>query len=108
VAPVPEIEPVELKRRIDAGERPYVLDVREPWEFAISSLAGSTNIPLNEIPLRLKELDADSDIIVMCKAGGRSRSAAAFLLARGFKKVGNLHGGIDAWACDIDPGLPTY
>ncbi|MFI4914105.1 MAG: rhodanese-like domain-containing protein, partial [Steroidobacterales bacterium] len=85
-----------------------VLDVREPWEFAISRLAGSVNIPLNEIPLRLKELDADSDIIVMCKAGGRSRSAAAFLLARGFNKVANLHGGIDAWACDIDPGLPSY
>jgi rhodanese-related sulfurtransferase len=105
---VTEVSPVELKRRLDAGEPVCVLDVREPWEVAIARLPASVHIPLNEIPLRLKELDADSDIIVMCKVGGRSRRAAEFLARSGFRKVSNLAGGIDAWSSDVDPTLPSY
>ena len=105
---VTEVSATELKRRLDAGERLCVLDVREPWEVAIASLPGSVHIPLNQIPLRLKELDADSDIIVMCKVGGRSRRAAEFLARSGFAKVANLSGGIDAWTADVDPTLPSY
>ena len=98
----------ELKRRLDAGESPFVLDVREPWEVALASLPGAVNIPLNEIPLRLKELDADSEIIVLCKMGGRSLKAAQFLAARNFSRVSNLTGGILAWGRDVDPALPDY
>jgi len=105
---VEEIAPGELKRRLDAGEHLCVLDVREQWEVAIARLPGSLHIPLNEIPLRLKELDANSDIIVMCKAGGRSRRAAEFLARSGFRNVSNLTGGIDAWSSDVDPTLPPY
>jgi rhodanese-related sulfurtransferase len=103
-----EVAPQELKRRLDAGERLTVLDVREPWEIAIASLAGTLNIPLQEVPARLGELDRNSDLVVMCHAGGRSRRAAEFLSARGFTRVANLSGGIDAWSRDVDPSLPTY
>ncbi len=105
---IPEITPQELKRRLDAGETVTVLDVREPWECAIARLPASINIPLDELPRRLAELDARATTIVMCKAGGRSRRAAQFLAGAGFNQAINLAGGIDAWARDVDPGLPAY
>jgi adenylyltransferase/sulfurtransferase len=103
-----EISVQELKARLDAGEQFQLLDVREPWEVAIARLPGSTHIPLGQLPARLGELQADSDLVVMCKSGGRSRRAAELLLARGFARAANLSGGIDAWAAEIDPDLPTY
>ena len=106
--PVPEITSQELKRRLDAGEALQVLDVREPWEYAIAHLAGSRHIPLQELPRRLQELDPAAEFIVMCKVGGRSRHATEFLLAQGFARVSNLAGGIDAWTRDIDPALASY
>lgn len=105
---VARILPAELKQRLDAGEAPCVLDVREPWELAICRLPGARHIPLYEIPARLNELDATSSIIVVCKGGGRSRRAAKFLSARGFARVATLAGGIDAWARDVDPSLLSY
>jgi len=108
MAGVPDIGPQELKRRLDAGEPLTVLDVREPWEIKLASLPGTLNIPLNEVPARLGELDPHATLVVMCHAGGRSRRAAEFLSARGFTHVANLAGGIDAWSRDIDPDLPTY
>jgi sulfur-carrier protein adenylyltransferase/sulfurtransferase len=103
-----EIDPAEFKRRLDAGESMRLIDVREPWEVAIAGLPQAVNIPLNELPQRLSELDPTADIVVMCKAGGRSRRAAAFLASHGFQSVANLTGGIDAWTRDIDPSLETY
>ena len=105
---VPDIGPQELKRRLDAGERLTVLDVREPWEIKLASLPGTLNIPLNEVPARFGELDPHAALVIMCHGGGRSRRAAEFLSARGFTNVANLAGGIDAWSRDIDPDLPTY
>ena len=100
--------PAELKRRLDAGEALCLLDVREPWEVAISALPGARHIPLHDIPARLQELDAGAAIIVLCKGGGRSRRAAKYLAACGFSRVSTLAGGIDAWAREVDPDLPTY
>lgn len=105
---VKEVSVQELKRRLDAGEKFQLLDVREPWEIAIAHLPGSIQIPLGQLPARLAELQSDSDLIVMCKSGGRSRRATELLLARGFERAANLSGGIDAWAHEIDPDLPTY
>lgn len=105
---VAQLPVAELKRRQDAGETLCLLDVREAWEVAIAAIPGSVHVPLNEIPNRLKELDAGSEIIVMCKAGGRSQMAAEFLVRSGFERVSNLRGGIDAWAREIDPAMPAY
>jgi adenylyltransferase/sulfurtransferase len=105
---VTQITPAGLKALMDAKSPFCLLDVREPWELALARIGGSVAIPLNEIPARLKELDAAQAIIVMCRSGGRSQRAADFLLANGFDRVSNLQGGISAWACDIDPQMPTY
>jgi rhodanese-related sulfurtransferase len=105
---VEEISPLELKRRLEAGAPLRVIDVREPWEVAIASLPETLNIPLNELPQRLQELDPKADTVVMCKSGGRSGRAAAFMLSRGFGRIANLTGGIDAWTRDVDPTLDSY
>jgi rhodanese-related sulfurtransferase len=105
---VPELPPQQVKQRLEAGEALRLLDVREPWECAIVALPGSIQIPMGEIPTRWQELDADSEIIVVCKAGSRSRRVAQFLSAQGFGRVANLTGGIDAWIRDIDPSLASY
>jgi len=105
---VQEIPVQELKRRQDAGEAVRLIDVREPWEFALASVHGAVNIPLSELAQRLQELDPKAETVVMCKVGGRSSRAAAFLQTRGFERVLNLAGGIDAWTRDIDPSLQSY
>jgi len=105
---IPEISVEELKRRLDAGESLQLLDVREPWECAIVSLPAAQQIPLQQLPQRLKELSSEREVIAMCKSGGRSRRAAQFLQSAGFGQVANLTGGIDAWIEEIDPTLPSY
>jgi adenylyltransferase/sulfurtransferase len=104
---IPQITPVELKRRLDAGEDVFVLDVREPHEYQIVNI-GAPLIPLGDLPNRLGELDSNREIVVHCKTGGRSQRAAEFLQKSGFKNVANLTGGITAWATDVDPKLPKY
>jgi len=98
----------ELKRKMDAGDDFFLLDVREPNEFQIGRIPGSTLIPLGEIPRRYQELPKDKEIIVHCKMGGRSAKAAAFLRQQGFKDVKNLKGGILDWSDKIDPSVPKY
>jgi adenylyltransferase/sulfurtransferase len=106
-AKIPEIQPEELKRRLDAGEDIYVLDVREPHEYQICNLGGHL-IPLGDLPKRVHELDSSREIVVHCKSGGRSAKAVEFLRQSGFKRASNLTGGILAWATKIDPSLPKY
>jgi adenylyltransferase/sulfurtransferase len=102
------ITPAELKARIDRGESPLVLDVRNPEEIAICRIAGSTVIPLPELPSRLEELDRSVAMVVHCKSGVRSAKAIALLREAGFERLQNLTGGILAWIKDVDPGMPTY
>jgi adenylyltransferase/sulfurtransferase len=104
---IPQITAKELKRRIDAGEQVYILDVREPWEYKTAQIGG-TLIPMNEIPQRLSELDRDHEIIVHCHHGVRSQRVAEFLQQSGFPRVINLAGGIDAWSREVDPSIPKY
>ncbi len=103
--PVTQIDPAGLKAMMDARHEFCLLDVREPWEVAQAGIPGSLCIPMHEIPARLAELDAATEIIVMCQMGGRSQRAAEFLAARGFGRVRNLRGGIEAWAREVDPSL---
>ena len=102
----------ELKHRLSASDlaaaKPLVLDVREPWELQRCALPQATHIPMREIPGRLAELDPDTEIVVMCHHGVRSQQVAYFLASRGYQKVFNLSGGIDAWAREVDPSMATY
>jgi adenylyltransferase/sulfurtransferase len=105
---VPAIGVEELKKRLDRGDDLYVLDVREPNEFQICRIAGSTLIPLGQLPSRVAELDPNREIIVHCKMGGRSAKAVALLQERGFTNVHNLTGGILAWIDRVDPSQSKY
>jgi adenylyltransferase/sulfurtransferase len=102
------ITALELKALMDRGQRPFVLDVRNPEEISICRLAGSTVIPLPELPNRIHELDPSRPMVVHCKSGARSAKAIALLRQAGFTRLQNLTGGILAWIKDVDPSLPTY
>ncbi len=105
---IDHITPAQLKSRLDAGEPPAVLDVREGWELEIARLEGAVHIPMNEIPERLQELDPARELVVICRSGARSLRVAEYLAGRGFSRVANLSGGILAWGEDIDPTLRAY
>lgn len=104
---IPQMQAEELKRRIDAGEKPFILDVREPNEYQIANIGGHL-IPLNSLQQRINELDTSQEIVVHCKSGGRSQQAAELLQKAGFEKVHNLAGGITAWSDKVDPRIPKY
>lgn len=97
----------QLKQRMDSGNPPFLLDVREPFEFQICNLGGRL-IPLRHLQERMQELDPNGEIVVYCHTGRRSMRAVEFLYESGFKAVKNLVGGIAAWAQRIDPEMPTY
>jgi len=104
-----QITAQQLKDKLEApGAKPMLLDVREPWEFQICSIAGSTHIPMGQIPARLKELSKESEIVAICHYGNRSQQAALFLENQGFKNLYNLQGGVDAWGREIDPKMNKY
>jgi adenylyltransferase/sulfurtransferase len=104
---IPQLSVKELKRRRDAGEDVFVLDVREPYEYQIANIGG-TLIPQNDVPQRLAEIDRNREIVVQCRSGQRSQRIAEFLQQAGYQKVSNLAGGILAWADEIDPKMQKY
>jgi molybdopterin/thiamine biosynthesis adenylyltransferase/rhodanese-related sulfurtransferase len=102
------VVPLELRHEIDSGRRIFLLDVREPHEYGIAHIEGSTLIPLNQLPERVSELNSSDDIVVYCHTGGRSARATDFLRGLGYKRVRNLEGGIEAWAVLVDNSLARY
>jgi adenylyltransferase/sulfurtransferase len=111
MAAPPSVSVDEFRARLDAGQPAWILDVREPNEFDICRIPGSTLIPLGELPGRLGELTqrpAGTPIVVHCKMGGRSAKAVALLQKAGIADVWNLSGGILAWIDRVDPSLPRY
>jgi adenylyltransferase/sulfurtransferase len=103
-----QITSLELKALMDRGERPVVLDVRNPEEIAICRIAGSIVIPLPELAGRLGELDRSQAMVVHCKSGMRSAKAITLMREAGFSQLRNLTGGILAWIKEVDPSLPSY
>jgi adenylyltransferase/sulfurtransferase len=90
------IEAADLRRRLDAGESIFLLDVREPSEHAVDAIDGSRLVPLGELGRRLNELPRDRPIAAYCAVGMRSMKAAKLLRDKGFQAV-SLEGGIAAW-----------
>jgi len=91
-----------------AREQPLLLDVREDWEFETCRIAGSVQIPMHLIPVRVSEIDDDREVVCICHHGARSMQVAAFLERNGFSNVTNLTGGVHAWAVQVDPSMPKY
>lgn len=107
---VPEIDALELKARMDAGDVPLLVDVRESFERAIADLpeSGQLHIPLAEIMERHHELPRDAEIVVYCRSGARSGNVVRFLQAQGYEGAVNLRGGVLGWQEDVDPSLTRY
>ena len=103
-----EISPQDLKARLDARQAPLLLDVRQDWETKISRLPNAVHIPIEEIELRVDELNRDDAIVVYCHAGVRSAAVAEYLRSLGFRDVRNLAGGLDLWARTVDPTMRRY
>jgi rhodanese-related sulfurtransferase len=108
MAHVGEIDPGELKRRLDSGEDLLIVDVREAEELALARFPRAIHVPMGELPSRLAELDANREIVVVCHHGIRSAQVAMYLASNGFERVSNLSGGIDAWSATVDPLTPRY
>ena len=106
---IPQMSVQELKRKQDAQEDFFLLDVREPHEVPIASL-GAPLIPVGSLESRIGEIPVakDAEIVIHCRSGARSQKAALILKNAGFTNVSNLAGGILDWADKIDPSLPKY
>lgn len=103
-----DIDPVEVKAKIDRGDRFVLIDVREPHEYQICNIPQAQLIPLGELSKRVNELNTADEIVAHCKSGVRSGKAVDFLKQAGFKKVRNMKGGILAWSDKVDPSVPKY
>ena len=104
-----EISPAEFVERSGAAELWQLLDVREDWELQIARVNGSVDIPMREIPSRMRELDPNRGVAVLCHSGIRSAAVASYLAqAGGFPAVANVTGGIDAWSIQVDKTIPRY
>ena len=103
------IEPEELRRRMDAGEKITIIDVREPHERAIAKFPDAKVIPIGQLERRQKELDSSIDTVFVCKEGKRSILAVNTLREAGYKgPMYNLKGGTNAWAAKVDKDFPVY
>lgn len=107
---VPEMMPVDLKQRIDAGDALLLVDVREPFEAKIADLpdVGQLRIPTREIVDRIDEIDREREVVVYCRSGARSGRVVRLMLDHGYERVWNLHGGILGWRAEVDPSLRAY
>ncbi len=97
-----------LADRRAARHELFILDVREPHEWAIGRIDGAELIPLGELHRSLDQVPKDRDVVVYCKGGTRSAQAADLLAKSGYTRVYNVAGGILAWSAEIDPTIPRY
>jgi adenylyltransferase/sulfurtransferase len=107
--PIGEVTAASVAEDLDTGSAPFLLDVREQWEWLVSSLEprGARLIPLGELEARMSEVPRDRPVVVYCRSGQRSLTAARRLAESGYEDVTNLAGGMLAWARDVEPGLPV-
>jgi rhodanese-related sulfurtransferase len=106
-----EITAAEVKRRLDAGEKLHLIDVREPGEFAMARIEGGDLIPMRQVPGELQRLEGLADeapLIVFCHHGVRSLNVVNWLRGQGLESCQSMAGGIDAWSAVVDPSVPRY
>lgn len=106
-----EVTPVDVQTRIDAGEKLFLIDVREPFEFAIAKIEGAILTPMRAVPGELKTLKACADegpLMVFCHHGVRSLNVVNWLRNQGVEACQSISGGIDLWSTTVDPSIPRY
>ena len=107
--PAIEIDPSEVKRRLDAGEKIRMVDVREPFEHQQAHIAGAELIPMRSVPQSLEPLRAgNGQLVVFCHHGMRSLQVTEWLRRQGLEDCVSMAGGIDRWSLEIDPTVPRY
>lgn len=106
--PIEEVTPAQVIARLREENPPLLLDIREPEELQLAALAEAAHIPMNDLPVRITQLDPDRETIVICHHGRRSYSAALWLREQGFDAVKSMRGGIDAWSMTVDAAIPRY
>jgi len=104
VARVPAVTVSELRNRLGVDPPPFLLDVREPWEYIAGHVPGAELIPLGELEQRVSEIPRDRPVFAICHSGQRSLAAAGYLLALGYREVTNVDGGTAGW---IERGYPV-
>jgi rhodanese-related sulfurtransferase len=106
-----EVTPEDVKRRLDEGEKLYLIDVREPHEAAITRIEGAELIPMRSVPGEIQTLESRADsgpLIVYCHHGVRSLHVVNWLREQGIEACQSMSGGIDAWSLRIDPSVARY
>ena len=104
-----EFTAVELEAYLEHAEpHPFMLDVRQPWEYDLCRLDNCQLIPMGQVPNQLDELDKDRETVVICHHGIRSRQVGYFLEQAGFTNIINLRGGVNDWARNVDSTMSTY
>jgi len=110
--PLPiEINPADVKRRQEAGDRLFLIDVRQPEEHAICRIEGAQLIPMNTVPATVQDLEGKADegaLVVFCHHGMRSLNVVNWLRGQGISECTSMAGGIDRWSLEIDPSVPRY
>lgn len=104
-----EITPQEVKRRLEAGEKLRLIDVREPFEFQLARIEGAELIPMRSVAQSLASLESEeSPIVVFCHHGMRSLQVVGWLRQQGVENCVSMSGGIDHWSLVIDPNVARY
>lgn len=106
-----EITPQDVRQRLAAGQKLFLIDVREPSEFAQARVEGAELIPMRTIPAELSRLEAQTDqgtLVVYCHHGVRSLNVVHWLREQGLDACQSMAGGIDRWSLEIDPSVPRY
>lgn len=102
-----DIEPQHLAQQMGTSARVQLLDVREPWEWAIGRIGDPQCVAMNDLPVKLDMLDRSREFVVYCHHGARSQVAAAWLREQGYR-ARNLVGGIDRWSREVDTSVSRY
>jgi rhodanese-related sulfurtransferase len=106
-----EISTAQAKEQLSDGKESILIDVREPWEFAVASVSDSTLIPMQSVPAELQRLESladTADLLVLCHHGVRSLQVVSWLRAQGIENCYSIAGGIDRWSAELDPAIPRY
>ena len=103
-----EITPADVKARLEQGEKLVLIDVREPWEYALCRIEGAKHVPLGTLAASLETVPDVDEVICYCHHGMRSLDAAAWLRFQGIERAKSLAGGIERWSIEIDPQVPRY
>src|SRR5580698_1182654 len=109
--PLLEVTPLEVKRRLDSGEKLHLIDVREPHEHALSSITGGDLVPMRMVPAAIGQLQSraqEAPLIVFCHHGVRSLNVVSWLREQGVENCQSMAGGIDRWSLEIDLAVPRY